>query len=324
MTALLEVAGLWVDIARPGGDLAPVRDVDLSIAAGETLCVVGESGCGKSLTALAVMGLLPHGARRRARRLTFAGEDLLAIPERRMNALRGDRITMIFQDPMTALNPVFSIGDQLQEAWRRHRPGRNRQARDRAVELLERVGIAGAAERLTQFPHELSGGLRQRVMIALALMCGPDLIVADEPTTALDVTIQAQILHLLADLQRELRMGLFLITHDLGVVARIADRVAVMYAGEVVETGGAAELFAAPLHPYTRGLMACIPVPGQTPPGQPLGSIAGMVPPPVDRVACSFANRCPYALPACRIDRIALREFAAGRASRCILDEALV
>jgi len=320
MTALLEVAGLWVEIARPGGDLAPVRDVDLALTAGETLCVVGESGCGKSLTALALMGLLPRGARRRARRLEFIGTDLLALSGARTNALRGDRISMIFQEPMTALNPVFTIGDQLRETWRRHRPGRARQGRDRAVELLERVGIAGAAERLGQFPHELSGGLRQRVMIALALMCGPDLIIADEPTTALDVTIQAQILHLLADLQRELRMGLMLITHDLGVVARIADRVAVMYAGEVVETASAADLFRTPLHPYTRGLMACIPVPGQTLPGRPLGSIAGMVPPPIDHTTCGFANRCPHVRPACRAGRIALRDAGNGRTRRCILD----
>jgi peptide/nickel transport system ATP-binding protein len=236
-----------------------------------------------------------------------------------MNELRGDRIVMVFQEPMTALNPCWTIGEQLEEVLRRHRGASKAQARDRAVLLLEKVGIQGAARRLAQYPHQLSGGLRQRVMIAMALMCGPDLVVADEPTTALDVTIQAQILLLLRQLQREFEMGLLLITHDLGVVARIADRVAVMYAGEIVETGTAAEVFASPAHPYTRGLLACVPVPGRTPRDRPLGSIAGTVPSLIGGIeGCAFRERCPDALDACLRPGPARVELSAGRAVRCL------
>jgi peptide/nickel transport system ATP-binding protein len=205
------------------------------------------------------------------------------------------------------LNPAYTIGNQLEEALLRHRRVGRKQARERAVHLLERVGIMGAGQRLKQYPHQLSGGLRQRVMIAMALMCGPSLIIADEPTTALDVTIQAQILHLLAELQSEFRMGLVFITHDLGVVARIASRVVVMYAGEVVETGPAEQLFRAPRHPYTRGLLACIPIPGRTRRGDRLGAIPGMVPSLFGETrGCLFASRCPYAAEACRAGPVAL------------------
>jgi peptide/nickel transport system ATP-binding protein len=228
---LLEVEGLKVDIATGGGMLHAVRNVSFTVARGETLCLVGESGCGKSMTALAIMDLLPRRAKRTARRLRFEARDLA---KGAMEDLRGDRIAMIFQEPMTALNPAYTIGDQLAEGYLRHKGGSAAVARDRAVHLLEKVGIASAAGRLRQYPHQLSGGLRQRVMIAMALMCEPDLLIADEPTTALDVTIQAQILRLLADLQRELGIAMVLITHDLGIVARIANRVAVMYAGEIV------------------------------------------------------------------------------------------
>jgi peptide/nickel transport system ATP-binding protein len=318
--ALLGIEGLSVEIATPRGPLHAVRDLSLSVCRGETVCLVGESGCGKSMTALAILDLLPPEARRHARQLSFAGQDLLR--SRTAETLRGDRIAMIFQEPMTALNPVYTIGDQLTEAYRRHGKGGRVAARDRAVFLLEKVGISSPGSRLRQYPHQLSGGLRQRVMIAMALMCGPDLLIADEPTTALDVTIQAQILRLLMDIQREFGIALLLITHDLGVVARIAHRVAVMYAGEVVETAGAEVLFRDPRHPYTQGLLRCIPVPGQTRPGERLGVIRGVVPSLVgDLSGCLFRERCEHAQPRCAL---APPEQHNGNAHswRCILEHA--
>jgi peptide/nickel transport system ATP-binding protein len=314
---LLTVEGLSVDIPVPSGILRAVRDISFSVRRGETLCIVGESGCGKSMTALALMDLLPRRARRSARALRFGGRDLATIDAAAMNALRGDRLAMIFQEPMTALNPAYTIGNQLEEVYRRHRRD-HAGSRERAIHLLEKVGIANAAQRLGQYPHQLSGGLRQRVMIAMALMCGPDLLVADEPTTALDVTIQAQILLLLRSLQRELDMGMVLITHDLGVVARIADRVAVMYAGQIVESGTAAEIFSAPKHPYTRGLLACIPIPGRTRPGEELGAIPGIVPSLVGALrGCSFRERCAQAQSACAEDPP--RRAVAAHEYRCVL-----
>jgi peptide/nickel transport system ATP-binding protein len=229
-------------------------------------------------------------------------------------------MAMIFQEPMTSLDPCYTIGDQLEEAMLEHRKVTKRQARERAVFLLEKVGITGAASRLKQYPHQLSGGLRQRVMIAMGLMCGPSLIIADEPTTALDVTIQAQILALLAALQAEFHMGQILITHDLGVVSRVADRLAVMYCGQVVESGHTGDVFKNPIHPYTRGLMDCIPVPGKTKPGQALGSIPGIVPTPIGELwGCPFRNRCALAHEACRSADVALTEIAPGRSYRCVL-----
>ncbi|HEX2215898.1 MAG TPA: ABC transporter ATP-binding protein [Xanthobacteraceae bacterium] len=297
---LLSVAGLTVDIATPRGTLHAVRDLSFDINAGETLCLVGESGCGKSMTALALMGLLPETATRRAQHLRFEGEELATASPRRLASLRGNRMAMIFQEPMTALNPAYTIGDQLIEVHRRHKGSSVGEARTRAIELLEKVGITAAGERLGQYPHQLSGGLRQRVMIAMALMCGPALLIADEPTTALDVTIQAQILRLLTDLQRDLGVAMLLITHDLGVVARVAHRVAVMYAGEIVESATASALFGLPRHPYTRGLMASIPIPGRTAPGERLGAIAGIVPSLIGEFrGCAFRDRCPYAFAAC-------------------------
>jgi peptide/nickel transport system ATP-binding protein len=317
---LLRVEDLAVDIATARGTLHAVRGVSFEVGAGETLCLVGESGCGKSMTALALMGLLPDAATRRARTLTFEGEDLAAASRRRLGALRGNRMAMIFQEPMTALNPAYAIGDQLIEVHRRHRNAGATAARERAVELLEKVGITAAAERLGQYPHQLSGGLRQRVMIAMALMCAPALLIADEPTTALDVTIQAQILRLLVDLQRDLGIAVLLITHDLGVVARVAQRVAVMYAGEIVESASAADLFRAPRHPYTRGLMASIPVPGRTPPGGRLGAIPGIVPSLIGEVhGCAFRDRCGYAVPACA-DTVPWRA-AQQHGWRCVFEE---
>ena len=317
---VLDVQDLSVDIATPHGPLRAVRGVSFEVRRGETLCIVGESGCGKSITSLAIMSLLPAAATRRAKKLSLLGEDLLQASARRVNALRGDRMAMIFQEPMTALNPAYTIGNQLMESFLTHRDGGADKARERAIELLGKVGIASAAERLGQFPHQLSGGLRQRVMIAMALMCGPELLIADEPSTALDVTIQAQILRLLADLQKDLGIAMVLITHDLGVVARIAHRVAVMYAGEIVEEGTAERVFASPRHPYTRGLLSCIPVPGRTERGGRLGTIAGVVPSLVGDIrGCSFRARCAYALPECEAT-VAVRSHQEHR-WRCVHPE---
>lgn len=320
MSALLEIQGLDVRIPLTTGTLHPVRDVSLSVARGETLCIVGESGCGKSLTSLAIMNLLPKRARRSAKRLSFDGLDLTGLRERDMADVRGDRMAMIFQEPMTSLNPAYTIGNQLEEALLRHRKVARKAARDRAVYLLEKVGITAAAQRLTQYPHQLSGGLRQRVMIAMALMCGPKLIIADEPTTALDVTIQAEILRLLAALQREFDMAVVLITHDLGIVARIADRVVVMYAGQIVEVGPVEAIFTRPLHPYTQGLLRCIPIPGRTRPGEHLGSIPGLVPNLIGQIeGCAFRNRCPHAFPACATTEVTLAETRGEHGYRCLL-----
>ncbi|QPC44366.1 ABC transporter ATP-binding protein [Kaustia mangrovi] len=319
---ILEVENLTVDIPVPGGMLHAVQGLDFSVSRGETLCIVGESGCGKSLTSLALMDLLPKKAIRKADRLTLEGEDLLSLSESRMADIRGNSMGMIFQEPMTSLNPAYTIGDQMEEILLRHRRVSRREARERAIYLLEKVGITAAASRLGQYPHQLSGGLRQRVMIAMMLMCGPKLIIADEPTTALDVTIQAQILLLLAELQKEFEMGLILITHDLGVVARVADRVVVMYAGEIVEEGAATHVFERPTHPYTQGLLECIPVPGKTKRGAHLGSIPGIVPSLVgDLRGCHFAERCRYAMPECRQGDIALRAgLEEEHAYRCVLE----
>ncbi|MEO6854426.1 MAG: ABC transporter ATP-binding protein [Rhodoferax sp.] len=300
METLLDVKNLRVDLPTPNGMLHAVRGIDLQVQRGEMLCLVGESGCGKSMTSLALMGLLPRKAIRSADHIRFDGIDLQTLPERKVAALRGARMSMVFQEPMTALNPSYTLGDQLCEALRAHRKVSMAQARERAVYLLERAGVPQAADRLRQYPHQLSGGLRQRVVIAMALMCEPDLIIADEPTTALDVTIQAQILRLIRELQKEFGTAVVFITHDLGVVARIADRVAVMYAGEVVETAPVAEMFARPSHPYTRGLLNCIPVRGKTLPGSHLQAIPGVVPSLVGEVqGCAFANRCPQVQAAC-------------------------
>ena len=320
--ALLKVRDLHVRIPLDVGMLHPVRGISLSVDPGETLCVVGESGCGKSLTSLAIMGLLPRDAQRHAAQLDFDGHDLSALDQRSMADLRGDRMAMIFQEPMTSLNPAFTIGEQLGEGYRRHRRASSREALDRATYLLERVGIAGAAGRLRQYPHQLSGGLRQRVMIAMALMCEPRLIIADEPTTALDVTIQAQILGLLRDLQAELGIAILLITHDLGVVARMAHRVSVMYAGEIVEEGSVEAVFKTPLHPYTQALLRCIPIPGQTPRRSLLGSIPGIVPSLMgENQGCGFASRCDYVTEACA-QPIASVALSSGRSCRCMLDPA--
>jgi|TARA_B110000046_G_scaffold185597_1_gene227998 peptide/nickel transport system ATP-binding protein len=321
LSALLEVENLVLDLPLSAGTLHAVRGISFKAQRGETLCIVGESGCGKSLTSLAIMNLLPSIAIRKADKMVFNGMELQDLNERQMSDIRGDKIGMIFQEPMTSLNPAFTIGNQLMEMLLRHRKVRRTEARDRAIYLLEKVGITAADSRLNQYPHQLSGGLRQRVMIAMMLMCDPDLIIADEPTTALDVTIQAQILLLLAELQREFDMGVILITHDLGVVARVADRVAVMYAGEIVEEGTADEIFNNPTHPYTQGLLDCIPIPGKTERGAHLGAIPGIVPSLIGDVeGCSFSERCRYASDACTIDSFELKAISAGtHRYRCML-----
>jgi peptide/nickel transport system ATP-binding protein len=318
-TPLLDVRGLKVEIQTPSGLIHPVRGVDFSVAPGETLAIVGESGCGKSLTSLAIMGLLPRSAKLTAERIALRGDSLLGLSERSWRKARGERIAMIFQDPMTALDPCYRIGAQMAEVLGQHRNVSAEEARARCIALLGRVGISSPEQRLSQFPHQLSGGLRQRVMIAMALICEPEMIIADEPTTALDVTIQAQILHLLADIQRETRIGLILISHDLGVVAGIAHRIAVMYGGEIVETGDRDAILGKPLHPYTEGLMRSVPVPGVTRRGETLGFIPGSVPRPIGAlVRCGFLDRCPYAHDSCA-SPIPLAAALDERHVRCVL-----
>jgi len=321
---VLTVEGMNVDIAVPAGSLHAVTDVSFSVRQRETLCLVGESGCGKTITSLALMRLLPRTAKLTARQIMFEGHDLGKISERQMARLRGNRIGMIFQDPMTSLNPVYTIGDQLEEVYLRHRGGPRAAARKRAEYLLEKVGVINAGQRLGQFPHQLSGGLRQRMMIAMMLMCEPKIIIADEPTTALDVTVQVQILELLRSLQDEFNMGMILITHNLGVVARMADHVAVMYAGRVVEQGSAEDVFRNPVHPYTRGLLDCMPKRGQVAAQGRLGSIPGIVPSLVGQQrGCSFRNRCALQRPACSEGQIDLREASPDHLYRCILEPAM-
>ncbi len=319
----LEVAGLNVTVSTPAGQLRAVTDVNFSVMPGETFAIVGESGCGKSMTALAVMGLTPRAAKVHADVCRFDGRDLHKLDRKELSRLRGNRMAMIFQDPMTALNPVFTIGDQLAEGHQRHLGSTRAEALERAVFLLERVGIRNAATRLGQFPHQLSGGLRQRVMIAMAMMCEPKLIIADEPTTALDVTVQARILRLLRDLQQEFAMALVLITHDLGVVASVADRIAVMYAGGIVETGTALQVFREPRHPYTCGLIDCIPIPGHTEPGGRLKAIPGLVPSLIGSMeGCMFRNRCAFAMPVCAQGSVAQADAGDGHFYRCVREAA--
>lgn len=315
MTPVLDVEALEVKIPLADGLLKPVRGVSFRVERGEVLGIVGESGCGKSLTSLALMGLLPLGACRRAKVLRLNGTDLSGLSERRMADVRGNRMSMIFQEPMTSLNPLLTIGEQLIEVFVRHAHGTHTEARARALELLRKVGIAQPERRLGQYPHQLSGGLRQRVMIAMALMCSPDLVIADEPTTALDVTIQAQVLSLFKRLQQELGLAVIFITHDLGVVARLADRVMVMYRGEIVESAAVADLFDNPTHPYTQGLLACLPKPGGP---RRLGTIPGSVPAFVGEVTgCGFANRCRFVAPECRSGPIGMHG-SATHVYRCV------
>jgi len=314
---LLSVSDLRVAFQGERGRLTEaVAGVGFSLRAGSTLGIVGESGCGKSVTALAIMRLLPKAGTRVSGRVAFEGRDLFALREREMQDLRGNRLAMIFQEPMTSLNPSFTVGDQIAEALVRHRGLSARAARAAAVAMLERVRIPSPRTRADEYPHKLSGGMRQRVMIAMALACAPALLIADEPTTALDVTIQAQILELLAGLREETGTAIVLITHDLGVVAETCDEVAVMYAGEIVEQAPAARLFAAPQHPYTVGLLGSLPHVSVR--RERLAAISGTVPSLAGAfTGCRFAGRCPFVEPACRVEAPALAEIAPGHLSRC-------
>jgi peptide/nickel transport system ATP-binding protein len=295
--ALLEVDDLRTQFRTRAGALRAVDGVSFTLEPGRTLGIVGESGCGKTVTALSIIGLLPERAEVTSGSIRFDGRQLVGLKERELDQIRGNSIGMVFQDPLTSLNPAFTIGQQLVETLRRHRPLSKRGARKRAIELLGEVRIASAERRLADYPHRFSGGMRQRVMIALAIACSPRLLIADEPTTALDVTIQAQILDLLEELQREHEMAMIVITHDMGVVAETADEVAVMYAGQVVERAGVQELFARPEHPYTEALLNSLPrFDDEGSRTGRLATIPGQPPELIDPPAsCRFAPRCPYA-----------------------------
>ena len=317
MNALLEVRDLRTLFSTDEGDFLAVDGVGFSVEAGKTLAIVGESGCGKSVTSLSIMGLVPSPAGRIAGgSIRFEGSELVGAPAQAMQDLRGNGIAMIFQEPMSSLNPVFTIGEQIVEGLLRHRRISRAQATERAIEMLRKVRISAPEQRFHDHPHKLSGGMRQRAMIAMALACEPRLLIADEPTTALDVTIQAQILDLMRTLQRETGTAIVLITHDLGVVAEVADDVVVMYAGRVVEQAPIQALFDAPQHPYTIGLLGSIPrLDAQRP---RLASIEGQVPSPLRRATgCSFAERCPFADAQCRAEAPALREVGARHPSAC-------
>ncbi len=326
---VLDISGLKTVFRIGNRQVAAVQDLDLTIAPGETLALVGESGSGKSVTSLSIMGLLPRKVGRVTEgSILFRGksgqvQDLTRLDDEGLRRIRGNDIAMIFQEPMTSLNPVYTIGEQIAEPMRIHLGCSHRKAAAAAIRLLADVGIPDPERRARQYPHELSGGMRQRATIAMALACDPVLLIADEPTTALDVTIQAQILDLLQKLQDERGMGILFVTHNLGVVAEIADRVAVMYAGRIVETGTVADVFAHPRHPYTVGLMRSVPRLGEATElrcrGIPLPTIAGSVPSLVHLpTGCSFAPRCPLAIDECRAGVPSLYETGNGRRSRCI------
>lgn len=315
--ALLEVSDLSTVFATDDGDVTVLDGVAFTVHAGRTLAIVGESGCGKSVTSLSVMGLLPkpHG-RIASGSIRFEGRELVGLPENDMQDLRGNGMAMIFQEPMTSLNPAFTVGDQIMEGLMRHRGLSRPQARLRAIDMLRKVRIPAPEQRLDEFPHKLSGGMRQRVMIAMGLACDPRLLIADEPTTALDVTIQAQILSLMRTLQQETGTAIVLITHDLGVVAEVADEVVVMYAGRIVERAPVGLLFDQPQHPYTVGLLGSIPRLDAD--RERLASIDGQVPPPNRRPpGCGFADRCPFVDATCRNSPPPLRDLGDGHWSAC-------
>ena len=300
-----------------GGEFRAVDGVSFSLEAGRTLGIVGESGCGKSVSALSIMGLVPQPPGRIAGgEILFEGVDLLKLPPAQLRALRGDRISMIFQEPMSSLNPAFTIGDQIAEVLLRHRKCSKQQAKERAIEMLRRVRISSPELRYDDYPHRLSGGMRQRAMIAMALACEPRLLIADEPTTALDVTIQAQILELMRSLREETGTAIILITHDLGVIAELADDVAVMYAGRIVEHASVGRLFAEPQHPYTIGLLGSIPRLHLE--QERLATIQGQVPGPFSGgTGCSFQPRCPFAIERCGVEEPVLLDIQAGHGAAC-------
>ena len=316
---VLQVTDLDIEIRGANGSFAVVSDMNLTVNAGETLCIVGESGCGKSMTALSLLRLLPEAAQVTSGKILIDGVDFLAMGQRQVEDFRGEQIAMIFQEPLSALNPVLKIGEQIAEAVRQHRQCSHKQARARAIEALQLVQMPDPERRASQFPHELSGGMRQRAMIALALACDPKIIIADEPTTALDVTIQAQILGLISDLQKRLGTAQILITHDLGVVSEVADRVIVMYAGRKVEEASIYDLFDRPFHPYTIGLMGAVPRAGASAEaGDRLADISGTVPPLWDLPkGCAFAPRCPNASARCLAERPPFEEKSPGHWAAC-------
>jgi peptide/nickel transport system ATP-binding protein len=318
MTGLLEIDDLRVRFRTPDGPVLAVNGLNLAIAANEVVALVGESGCGKTVTGLSVLGLEPPAARVTGS-VRFRGQDLRTMPAGRLRAVRGGEIAMIFQEPMTSLNPSFTVGRQVAEALHQHEGLSGRRARERVAELFRLVRMPDPEQHLREYPHQLSGGMRQRVMIAMAIACGPALLIADEPTTALDPTIQAQILDLLADLRARLSMAVLLITHNLGVVADIADRVVVMYAGHKAEEGPAGAVLSAPQHPYTVGLLGALPRPGMRRGSHPLTPVPGLV--PVLREApagCVFAPRCPLATDDCLAEPPPSRETAPGHLAACI------
>jgi peptide/nickel transport system ATP-binding protein len=314
---MLQVESLQVSLPGPRGAAKALRGIDFAMQRGDSVGLIGESGCGKSMTALALMGLLPQGAQVSGS-IRFDGTELVGLPDAAMCELRGQRLAMIFQEPMTALNPLHRVGDQVAEPLRQHRGMGRSEARTEALRLLDRVHLPQARQRLDAWPHQLSGGQRQRVMIAAALACGPDLLIADEPTTALDVTIQGEILALIAELVADSGMALLLISHDLGVMARSVERVMVMYGGSVVESGPTAAVFARLAHPYTRGLFGARPRLGAAH-GQPLLTIPGRVPELIDMPAgCPFADRCGWVVAACRAAPPPALDVGASHLARCI------
>ena len=318
--ALLEVTGLRTSFKQENGEeFSPVDGVSFSVRAGRTLGIVGESGCGKSVTSLSIMGLLPKGQGRiSGGSVVFEGRDLATLPAKELRKLRGNRMAMIFQEPMTSLNPAITVGNQLIEAIRAHRSISTRQATTLALEILGRVRIASPAQCMDSYPHKLSGGMRQRVMIAMALSCEPALLIADEPTTALDVTIQAQVLELMRTLREETGTAIILITHDLGVIAELADDVVVMYCGQVVERCSVNQLFSNPQHPYTIGLLGSVPKLHQE--QNRLTAIEGQVPTPMTKPAgCRFAPRCPFAIERCRWEAPQLTDLGDDHAAACWL-----
>ena len=318
---LLDIQHLQVNFYTPEGIARAVAGVSFSIPLGETVGLVGESGCGKSITALATLGLIPSPPGRiEGGQAIFEGRDLLKLNPDSLRRLRGSDISMIFQEPMTSLNPVMPIGWQVAEPLWIHGNMTRSAALARAADYLDQVMIPAARKRMNDFPHQLSGGMRQRVMIAMAMICGPKLLIADEPTTALDVTIQAQILNLMMKIKKQSRMSLLLITHDLGVIAQTADRVVVMYAGQVVEKAGVVDLFDRPFHPYTKGLIKSMPRLGGRVGRQSLYEIPGTVPPLTEKITgCSFADRCPYVFDPCRRQPPDLEKLGEGRYARCWL-----
>ncbi len=322
MGDLLEISGLKTEFATRAGLVKAVDDVSFSIGSGEFIGLVGESGCGKSITALSIMRLIYPPGRISGGSIKFKGEELTTASDDRMRRIRGNDIAMIFQDPMTSLNPVYTVGEQIAEALRLHRNLDRRAAWAATIGTMNEVAIPAAERRARDYPHQLSGGMRQRVMIAMALACDPELLIADEPTTALDVTIQAQILELLDGLRRSRNLAVLLITHDLGVVAEAADRVCVMYTGKIVEESGVEAIFDRPKHPYTRGLLASVPKLSSSTDARHgrLQTIEGVVPSPTDLPpGCHFEPRCSYRMPECRTHPVPLYDVAGGVKVRCLL-----